>query len=50
MIDFDALEEDIKKGKIKNSYVFCGLDEELIKEGIRLIAKNNNKTALLSFK
>lgn len=39
MIDFDALEEEIKKGKMKNSYIFCGLDEELIKEGINLIVK-----------
>lgn len=37
MIDFDVLEGEIKNGKIENSYIFCGLDEELIKEGISLI-------------
>lgn len=47
MIDFDALEENIKKGKIKNSYIFCGLDEELIKEGISLIAKKTIDESLI---
>lgn len=37
MIDFDVLEDEIKKNKIENSYIFCGLDEELIKEGINLV-------------
>lgn len=37
MIDFDVLEGEVKKGNINNSYIFCGLDEELIKEGIKLI-------------
>lgn len=40
MIDFDALEEEIKKGKINNSYIFCGLDEELIKEGVNLVVNS----------
>lgn len=39
MIDLEVLEKEIKLGKIENSYVFCGLDEELIKEGIELIVK-----------
>lgn len=47
MIDFDVLEGEIKKGKIENSYVFCGLDEELIKEGIDLILKNTLDDSLL---
>lgn len=40
MIDFDTLEEEIKKGKISNSYIFCGLDEELIKEGVDLVVNS----------
>ena len=47
MIDFDVLEGEVKKGKIENSYVFCGLDEELIKEGIELIIKNTLDESLL---
>lgn len=34
MINYETLEKDINQGKIKNSYVFCGQDEELIKEAI----------------
>lgn len=41
MIDLEVLEKEIKLGKIENSYVFCGLDEELIKEGIELIVKSS---------
>lgn len=41
MIDLDVLEKEIKLGKVENSYVFCGLDEELIKEGIELIVKSS---------
>lgn len=41
MINFDALEVEVKKGSLNNSYIFCGLDEELIKEGIRLIVKKS---------
>ena len=37
MINIEILENELKKGKIDNSYIFCGLDEELIKEGIDLI-------------
>lgn len=40
MIDLDVLEKEVKLGKVENSYVFCGLDEELIKEGIDLIVKS----------
>lgn len=46
MIDFDVLESEIKKNKIENAYIFCGLDEELIKEGIDIIL---NKTIDKSF-
>lgn len=41
MIDLEVLDKEIKSGKIENSYVFCGLDEELIKEGIELIVKSS---------
>ena len=47
MIDFDVLEGEVKKGKFENSYIFCGLDEELIKEGIDLIVKKNIEDSLL---
>ena len=47
MIDFDVLEGEVKKGKFENSYIFCGLDEELIKEGIDLIVKKNIDDSLL---
>lgn len=40
MIDLLKLEEDIKSGNIKNSYVLCGTDEFLMKESIeKLINK-----------
>ncbi len=47
MIDFDVLEGEVKKGKIDNSYIFCGLDEELIKEGIDLIVNTTIDKSLL---
>ena len=47
MIDFDVLEGEVKKGKIDNSYIFCGLDEELIKEGITLIVNSTIDKSLL---
>ena len=47
MIDFDSLEGEVKKNKIENSYIFCGLDEELIKEGINLIVNNTVDKSLL---
>ncbi len=34
MITYDAFEKNIKKGNFENSYVFCGLDEDLIKESV----------------
>lgn len=37
MINYEVYEKDIEKGNIKNGYVFCGLDEELIKDGIEII-------------
>lgn len=39
MINYEVYEKEIEKGNIKNGYVFCGLDEELIKDGINLIIK-----------
>ena len=32
MINGDILNKDIKNKKISNSYILCGIDEELIKE------------------
>jgi len=39
LINYEVYEQEIQKGKIKNGYVFCGLDEELIKDGVNLITK-----------
>lgn len=39
MINYEVYEQEIEKGKICNGYVFCGLDEELIKDGVNLIVK-----------
>lgn len=39
MITSDIFEKEIKNKSIKNSYIFCGGDEELIKEGIELLSK-----------
>lgn len=39
MINYEVYEQEIQKGTIKNGYIFCGLDEELIKDGINLIIK-----------
>lgn len=39
LVDFVELEQDIKRNKIHNCYVFCGVDEVLIKESIELISK-----------
>ena len=39
MINTDVLEKDIKNKKISNSYVLCGIDEELIKESVDNIVK-----------
>ena len=39
MITIDVLESEIKKNSIANGYVFCGLDEELIKSSIDHIIK-----------
>lgn len=39
MINYDVYESEVEKGNIKNGYIFSGLDEELIKDGINLIVK-----------
>lgn len=39
LINYEIFEQELKKGNIKNSYIFCGLDEELIKDGINKITK-----------
>lgn len=45
MIDIFTLKENVKKGSIENCYIFCGSDEQLIKEGVysivnKLLDKN----------
>jgi DNA polymerase-3 subunit delta len=37
VINYEVYEKEIEKGNFKNGYIFCGLDEELIKDGISLI-------------
>lgn len=39
MINFDVFEKEVKEGQIKKGYIFCGQDEELIKESINEIVK-----------
>ena len=39
MINYEVYESEVEKGKINNGYIFCGLDEELIKDAIELIVK-----------
>ncbi|MEI3367666.1 MAG: DNA polymerase III subunit delta [Clostridium sp.] len=39
MINIDGFESELKKGDIGLGYVFCGLDEELIKENINILVK-----------
>lgn len=46
MINLSAFEEKIKKGTIDNCYIFCGLDEEMIKDKIKLL---QNKVLSESF-
>ncbi len=40
LINIDILESEIKKNNISNGYIFCGLDEELIKISINSIIDN----------
>lgn len=37
MINMEIFEEELKKNNISNGYIFCGLDEELIKENVKSI-------------
>lgn len=39
MITYDILENNIKANKISGSYIFCGQDEELIKDAINALIK-----------
>jgi DNA polymerase-3 subunit delta len=39
LINYEVYEQEIEKGNIKNGYIFCGLDEELIKDGINIVVK-----------
>ncbi|MGL5417173.1 MAG: DNA polymerase III subunit delta [Clostridium sp.] len=39
MVNLDLVLKELKSGKEKNSYILCGPDEELIKEGIDKITK-----------
>jgi len=47
VIDFVELEQKIKKGNIDNCYAFCSLDEDQIKDSIKLIV---NKVVDKNFK
>ncbi|MFU0825370.1 DNA polymerase III subunit delta [Clostridium sp.] len=38
MLDYSALESKLKKGEISNCYIFCGSDEQTIKDTINKIA------------
>jgi DNA polymerase-3 subunit delta len=40
LIDCDLLEEALKKGSLDKGYLFCGLDEKLIKDSIGLIVNS----------
>lgn len=37
MVGFEELQNELKKGIVNNVYIFCGRDEQLIKESIKLI-------------
>ena len=37
MITLEQFEKDLKENKLKNCYIFCGSDEELIKTSIKKI-------------
>ena len=51
MITYDIFLKNIKNNKIGNSYVFCGADEELIKESINSFTKKytNDEMSNLNF-
>lgn len=49
MIDFIEFEQNIKKGKIENCYIFCGLDEDIIKDSIKLIINKVVNKEFLDF-
>lgn len=45
MIELERLEEELKAGKLRNAYIFCGLDEILIKEAVdKIIDKSIDPT------
>ncbi|NLK94019.1 MAG: DNA polymerase III subunit delta [Clostridiales bacterium] len=46
MITYDVFEKNIKNNIINNSYVFCGHDEDLIKESVELLNKKVLNTGL----
>ena len=39
VINFEVYEKEIQKDSLSGGYIFCGLDEELIKDAISLITK-----------
>ncbi len=41
MVGFDELQNELKKDIIHNCYIFCGVDEQLIKESIEAISKKS---------
>lgn len=48
LIKYSELENNIRKGKIENCYIFCGCDEQLMKESIAYILKRTVSKDLLS--
>lgn len=39
MINYEELNNEIKNGKFHNCYIFCGMDEKLIKDSVKAIIK-----------
>lgn len=39
MIDIEKFEASVKKGQVDSSYIFCGQDEDMIKDSINLLVK-----------
>lgn len=49
LIKYSELESNIKKGKFENCYIFCGYDEQLMKECIASILKKTVSRDFMSF-
>ncbi|BAH05857.1 DNA polymerase III subunit delta [Clostridium kluyveri] len=49
MIDVFTFEKNLKKAQIENCYLFCGIDEFIIKENIRKLVQKSIKTDFADF-